>query len=66
MVYTVSYRPPQESNKYMYFNELNETLSKVANRCENIIVIGDLNIDAIDPDSAANRCKKYQNLLIKT
>ena len=50
----------------MSFNELNETLSKVANRCENIIVIGDLNIDAIDPDSAVNRSKKYQNLHIKT
>ena len=40
-----AYRPPQENNKYVFFNELNETLSKAVNSYENIIVIGDLNIN---------------------
>ena len=44
------YRPPQENNKYVFFNELNETPSKAVNNCENINVIGDLNIDVSDPD----------------
>ena len=33
----------------MFFDELNETLSKVVNSYENLIVIGDLNIDVSDP-----------------
>ena len=33
----------------MFFNELNETLSKAVNSYENLIVIGDLNIDVSDP-----------------
>ena len=34
----------------MFFNELNEALYKTVNCCENMIVIGDLNIDVSDPD----------------
>ena len=49
------YRPPQENNKYTFFNELNETLSKAVNSYENIIVIGDLNIDVSDPDKDRNK-----------
>ena len=49
-----AYRPPQENNKYTFFNELNETLSKAVNSYENIIVIGDLNIDVSDPDKDRN------------
>ena len=48
------YRPPQENNKYLFFNELNETLSKAVNSYENIIVIGDLNVDVSDPDKDRN------------
>ena len=48
------YRPPQENNKYVFFNDLTETLSKAVNNYENIIVIGDLNIDVIDPDKDRN------------
>ena len=44
------FRPPQENNKYVFFNELNETPSKAVNNCENINVIEDLNIDVSDPD----------------
>ena len=40
-----AYRPPQENNKHVFFNELNETLSKAVNSYGNLIVIGDLNID---------------------
>ena len=49
-----AYRPPQENNKYTFFNELNETLSKAVNSYENIIVMGDLNINASDPDKDRN------------
>ena len=49
-----AYRPPQGNNKYVFFNELNETLSKAVNSYENIIVIGDLNIDVSDPDKDRN------------
>ena len=38
----------------MFFNELNETLSKAVNSYQNIIVIGDLNIDVSDPDKDIN------------
>ena len=48
------YSPPQENNKYVFFNELNETLIKAVNSYENIIVIGDLNIDGSDPDKDKN------------
>ena len=48
------YSPPQENNKYVFFNELNETLIKAVNSYENIIVIGDLNIDVSDPDKDGN------------
>ena len=33
----------------MFFNELNETLSKEVNSYEYIVVIGHLNIDVCDP-----------------
>ena len=34
----------------MFFNELNETISKAVNNYENIIITGDLNVDVSDPD----------------
>ena len=36
------YRPPQENNEHEFFNELNETLTKVVNSYENINLVGDL------------------------
>ena len=38
----------------MFFNELNETLSKAVNRIENIIVEGDLNVHVNDRDKDRN------------
>ena len=49
-----AYRPPQENNKHVFVNELSETLSKPVNSYENIIVIGDLNIDVDDTDKVRN------------
>ena len=57
------YRPPQENSKYTFFNELNETLCKAANSYENIIVIGDLNIDVSDPDKDRNN---YLSVFVDT
>ena len=48
------YRPHQENNKYVFFNDLAESLSKAENNYENKIVIGDLNIDVSDPDKDRN------------
>ena len=47
-------RPPQENNKHVLFNQLNETLTKAVSNYENIIVIGDLNIDVSDTDKDRN------------
>ena len=49
-----AYGSPQENNKYVFFNELNKTLSKAVNSYKNIIVTGDLNIDKSDPDKDRN------------
>ena len=38
----------------MFFNELNETLSKAVNSYESLIMIGDLNIDVSDPVKGGN------------
>ena len=40
-----TYRPPQNDNKEMFFNELNLSLNQCVNKYDNIIVMGDLNID---------------------
>ena len=48
------YRPPQENNKHLFFNELNGTLSKAVNSYENFIVIVDRNIDASYPVKDGN------------
>ena len=50
----LEYRPPQENNKHVFFNELNETLSKAANSYENLIVIRGLTIDISDPVKGGN------------
>ena len=41
---TFAYRPPQNSNKAEFFNELSISLNKVTIQYGNIMVIGDLNI----------------------
>ena len=40
-----AYIPPIESNKFTFFNEVSNTLNKAANKYDNIIVTGHLNID---------------------
>ena len=42
---TFAYRPPQNDNKVMFFNRLNFSLNQCVNKYDNIIVMGDLNID---------------------
>ena len=43
-----AYRPPKNDNKVMFFNELNLSLNQCINKHDNIIVMGDLNIDISD------------------
>ena len=43
---TYVYRPPYDNNnKDIFFTELSNTLSLATSKCENIVIIGDLNID---------------------
>ena len=39
-----TYRPPIESNKHTYFNEVSNTLNKAVNKYDNFLVTDDLDI----------------------
>ena len=39
------YRPPHSNNKKVFFSELTTSLNQATNKYDNIIVMGDLNID---------------------
>ena len=45
---TFAYRPPQNDNKLPFFNELNLSLYQCVNKYDNVIVMGDLNINISD------------------
>ena len=45
---TFTHRPPQNDNKVMFFNELNLSLNQCVNKYDNVVVMGDLNIDMSD------------------
>ena len=45
---THAYRSPHSSNKDDFFKELNKSLSNIARKYENILLVGDLNIDILD------------------
>ena len=49
-----AYRPPNETNKKVVFDELNETLDKAVNKYDNIFLAGDLNIDTRDKSKDTN------------
>ena len=42
---TFAYRPPCNNNKATFFMELNKSLCNIARKYENILIIGDLNIN---------------------
>ena len=44
---TFAYRSPYNSNKD-FFKELNKSLSNITRNYENVLVVGDLNIDILD------------------
>ena len=43
-----------ETNKKVFFDELNETLNKAVNKYDNIFLAGDLNIDTGDKSKDTN------------
>ena len=43
-----AYRPPNETNKKVFFDELNETLNNAVNKYDIIFIAGDLNMDTGD------------------
>ena len=42
---TFAYRPPYSSKKDGFFKELNKSLSNIARKYENVLLVGDLNTD---------------------
>lgn len=49
-----AYRPPIESNKSTFFDELTSTLNQGVNNYDNIILSGDLNIDLLNKQKDTN------------
>ena len=47
-------RPSNETNKRVFFDELNESLDKAVNKYDNIFIAGDLNIDTGDKSKDTN------------
>ena len=48
------YRPPNNANKQLFFNEIIESLSKPVNNYENILLMGDLNINTLTQTNSNN------------
>ena len=46
--YVYSYRPPNETNKKVFFDELNETLDKAVNKYDNDFIAEDLILTLIN------------------
>ena len=51
---TFAYRPPQTNNKKLFFSELNISLNLITNKYENILLMGDLNIDILNRATDTN------------
>ena len=51
-----AYRPPQNGNKEMFFNELSLSLNQCVNKYDNIM--GDLNIDISDKRKDNNNLRQ--------
>ena len=49
-----AYRPPSETNKKVFFDELNETLNNAVNKYHVIFIAGDLNMDTGDKAKDTN------------
>ena len=45
---TFAYKPPYNSNKDSFFTKLNKSLSNIARKYENALLVGDLKIDILD------------------
>ena len=45
---TFAFRPPHNSNKDGFFKEFNKSISNIARKYENVLLVGDLNIDILD------------------
>ena len=51
-----AYRPPYNSNKDGFFKDLNKSLSNIARKYENVLLVGDLNIDILDKTKDSKNC----------
>ena len=59
------YRPPNNANKQLFFNEIIESLSKAVNNYENILLMGDLNINTLtqtNSNNTANHLTDFSDL----
>ena len=52
---TLAERPPRNDNKIMFFNESSLSLNQCVNKYDNIIVMGDLNIDISNKRKGNNK-----------
>ena len=53
------YRPPSTENIKRLFEEMNEVISKALYKCENLIVMGDFNIDIKISNSDKDKQEKF-------
>ena len=60
-----AYRPANEANKQLFFNELTESLSKAVSNQKNILLMGDLNINTstqINSNNTTNHLTNFCDL----
>ena len=55
------YRPANETNKQLFFNELTESLSKAVSNQKNILLMGDLNINTSTQTNSNNTTNHLTN-----
>ena len=53
-MFIFAYRPPRNTNKHTFFDELSISLDQITFTYENFIVAGDLNIDTLDDSMDTN------------
>ena len=53
------HRPPSTGNIKTYFEEIKEVISKALCKYENLITMGDFNIDNSDKDKLENFCDLF-------
>ena len=56
------YGPPYNSNTNGFFKELNKSLSNITRKYENVLAVGDLNINLLDQKKKKKKIQKITYL----